>query len=195
MWMFYEYEIKIIRRELSRRKMVNILRFEDVQDRSLSDLMNESKSSNTPFVIKNFYKPMFDWNFAIEFLNKCMTDLEPNCYITKHGDYYFILQPSDEYMYVYSEYYELLNSSHVDGVISVPVILVSILNNVQNLGKHEDALDQMHLAISGSSHWTISDQDEVDLSPGDFIFLPVGISHNVISNTARIGLTFSSNRL
>lgn len=164
----------------------------------LNKLITESRQHRIPFIIRDFYKPMFDWNFTIDFLNQCMADLKENTYITKIGDYYFILQPSNNYDHIYSDYYKLINTSHPNGVISIPVILVSIFNNVPNLNEHADPLDQMHLAIYGSSNWKLTlDNDEVYrtvLKPGDFIFMPILIKHEVTSVTPRIGLTFSANK-
>lgn len=164
----------------------------------LSELILESRSNRLPFIIRELYKPMFDWNFAIEFLNKCMVDKEPNTHITKTGDYYFILQPNDSYHHIYEDYFNMINKAHLNGVIAIPVILVSIFNNVPNLTEHADPLDQMHLAIHGKSNWKLTiDDGTVEnkvLSPGDFIFMPVGIKHEVTSVNHRIGLTFSANQ-
>lgn len=177
--------------------MIEQINLEDLKIDSLRQLMQKSQTTRIPFVIKNFYTPMFDWNFAIKFLNKCMVEKEENTHITKTGDYYFILQPNENYHGLYSEYYEIINKSHPDGVILIPVILVSIFNNVPNLTEHADPVDQMHLAISGVSNWKLTMDDgsteELCLSPGDFIFLPKLIKHEVTSISHRIGLTFSSN--
>lgn len=164
----------------------------------LSGLMKDSIKNRIPFIIRNFYEPMFDWNFGIEFLNKCMIEKEEDEFITKIGDYYFILQPNYKLNSLYSDYYNIINQAHPEGVIGIPVILVSIFNNVPNLNEHADPLDQMHLAISGNSNWKITlDDGSIEnhiLSPGDFIFLPVLIKHEVKSINHRIGLTFSANR-
>ena len=176
--------------------MIEKLKLDNLKIDSLHQLIKKSKETRTPFVIRDFYKPMFDWNFAIKFLNMCMVEKEENTHITKTGDYYFILQPNESYHQIYSDYYDLLNKSHPDGVILIPVILVSIFNNIPNLTEHADPVDQMHLAISGSSNWKLTMDDgnteELVMSPGDFIFMPHLIKHEVTSISHRIGLTFSS---
>ena len=176
--------------------MIQEIISKDIKTSVLEGLIVESRANRTPFVIRNFYDPMFDWNFAINFLNKCMVEKEENTHITKTGDYYFILQPNEKYHPTYSDYYEILNKSHPDGVILIPVILVSIFNNIPNLTEHADPVDQMHLAINGSSNWKLTLDDgsteELVVSPGDFIFIPKLIKHEVTSVNHRIGLTFSS---
>ncbi len=179
--------------------MIQQLQSREIKTAVLKGLMKESRINRKPFVIRDFYKPMFGWDFGIDLLNKCMLNSEPNISMIKTGDYYFILQPSEKYNDVYSDYYDLINTAHPDGVISIPVILVSIFNNIPNLTEHADPLDQMHLAIVGSSNWKITlDDGEIErftLNPGDFIFMPIGIKHEVNSETPRMGITFSSNNI
>lgn len=65
----------------------------------------------------------------------------------------------------------------------------TITKKSKGLGNHKDTVDVLFWQVHGTTLWIVEDIEFI-LEPGDIIFVPTGISHQVISLTPRVGISF-----
>ena len=68
---------------------------------------------------------------------------------------------------------------------------INILGNSPTFGEHKDNVDVWFWQVKGSTKWIIENSKEYSLEEGDLIYIPQGISHNVIPHGPRIGISMS----
>lgn len=76
------------------------------------------------------------------------------------------------------------------------IAIVSISSSEKKIHKHEDTTDNIYIQCVGSVTWRVyveGSEKHIDheLGPGDIIFIPSGISHEVFPKTARGAVAFS----
>jgi ribosomal protein L16 Arg81 hydroxylase len=74
--------------------------------------------------------------------------------------------------------------------LTVAHVYVSTAKGNHGFGKHSDAEDVYFWQCKGSTKW-ITDFGEYVLEHGDLIYVPAGVSHEVISLGPRAGLSMS----
>jgi mannose-6-phosphate isomerase-like protein (cupin superfamily) len=74
--------------------------------------------------------------------------------------------------------------------LTVAHIYVSTAKGNHGFGKHNDTEDVYFWQCQGSTKW-ITDLGEYTLEPGDVIYVPAGVNHEVISLTPRAGISMS----
>ena len=70
---------------------------------------------------------------------------------------------------------------------------VSLTNKEPTTGKHSDPVDVIYAQFIGMVTWTIHDEDKNEsfvLNPGDIIYVPKSIVHEVTSLTPRAAISF-----
>ena len=68
----------------------------------------------------------------------------------------------------------------------------NITTKAETFGKHKDVMDVYFWQCQGATKWIIEDKDKVILNPGDLIFIPKGVHHNVIPLSPRLGVSMSN---
>ena len=70
-------------------------------------------------------------------------------------------------------------------------LYISLLD-IGTYGRHNDKADVMFWQLKGSTHWLVEDTEDVEyvLTPGDAIYIPVGMYHTVSSLSPRAGVSF-----
>ena len=71
--------------------------------------------------------------------------------------------------------------------------LISLTNHEETTSKHSDQYDVFYLQCIGSVRWSVWDNDVENtfvLNPGDFIFVPSHLTHEVKSLSPRSALSF-----
>ena len=74
---------------------------------------------------------------------------------------------------------------------SIAHLYFNISTKAETFGKHKDTMDVYFWQCQGVTKWIIEDKDEVILNPGDMIYIPKGINHNVIPLSPRLGVSMS----
>lgn len=74
---------------------------------------------------------------------------------------------------------------------SIAHLYFNISTKAETFGKHKDTMDVYFWQCQGVTKWIIEDKDEVILNPGDLIYIPRGINHNVIPLSPRLGVSMS----
>ena len=72
-------------------------------------------------------------------------------------------------------------------------VAISLTTCEPTTGKHNDPVNVMYWNVLGQSKWEIFYDDRVDsfiLNPGDLIFVPAGLMHEVTSITPRAAISF-----
>lgn len=70
---------------------------------------------------------------------------------------------------------------------------VSLTDKEPTTGKHSDPIDVIYCQFIGSVTWTIFDEDKFEsfvLNPGDIIYVPKSVMHEVTSLTPRAAISF-----
>ena len=70
---------------------------------------------------------------------------------------------------------------------------VSFTDKEPTTGKHSDPIDVIYCQFIGSVTWTIFDEDKSEsfvLNPGDIIYVPKSVMHEVTSLTPRAAISF-----
>ena len=74
--------------------------------------------------------------------------------------------------------------------------VISLSSSEKKIHMHEDETDNLYIQCVGSVTWRVYVGDsekyiEYELGPGDLIFVPSGISHEVFPNEARCAIVFA----
>jgi len=74
----------------------------------------------------------------------------------------------------------------------------NITTKTKTYGRHKDTVDVWFWQCQGATKWILDDKhlggnwtDEVILNPGDLIFIPKNMYHNVIPLSPRLGISMS----
>jgi ribosomal protein L16 Arg81 hydroxylase len=68
-------------------------------------------------------------------------------------------------------------------------IYTSLTTKNYGLGKHADDVDVLFWQVKGKTLWIFNEQEK-ELEPGDVLYIPKAVSHQVISLTPRVGISF-----
>ena len=70
-------------------------------------------------------------------------------------------------------------------------LYISLLDD-GTYGRHKDRADVIFWQLQGSTHWLVEDTEKAEyvLTPGDAIYIPVGMFHTVNSLSSRAGVSF-----
>ena len=74
--------------------------------------------------------------------------------------------------------------------IKVSHLYISLSTKSEGFGKHNDKVDVWDWQCKGLTFWK-GDNFEYILNPGDLIYIPKGVNHQVISLSPRAGLSMS----
>lgn len=98
---------------------------------------------------------------------------------------------SDHYLHL-DEYISVLKSIHpmeFQGCFSI----ISLTDSEPTTGQHNDPVDVFYLQGVGKVIWKIRTEDKIDkyiLNPGDVIFVPATVIHEIVSLSPRAALSF-----
>lgn len=67
----------------------------------------------------------------------------------------------------------------------------NITTRAKTFGRHNDVMDVYFWQCQGVTKW-IFDNDEIILNPGDLIYIPKGVFHNVVPLSPRLGVSMSN---
>ena len=69
-------------------------------------------------------------------------------------------------------------------------LYINYISNKTGFGRHKDSMDVWFWQAIGETEWKLDDFTYL-LKPGDLIYVPSGIYHEVIPNSARVGISMS----
>lgn len=167
----------------------------------LKNIFADAKANNQPVVLRNIFPivPAFE-----SFLNHLEIYQKVSNGVRNFGPTYYVIELFDQDLtkitktYLgYDTVYKELDEANALGIMNRPVMLLSTSLDSPELPKHKDPCDQMHWTCVGKEFWKVWLYDdkvlEFNLEPGDLIFIPVGLYHQVKSVTIRAGITWSAN--
>ncbi len=104
-----------------------------------------------------------------------------------------------EIKFNYPGFYVSHEGHHIDKIkevlkdlnCNIAHLYFNISTNAETFGKHKDTMDVYFWQCQGVTKWIVED-DEVILNPGDLIYIPKGVYHNVIPLTPRLGVSMSN---
>ena len=71
-------------------------------------------------------------------------------------------------------------------------VYIALTKMFQSFGDHKDVSDVLFWQIIGETTWVVTDRGvkhQYKLTPGDVIYVPQQMYHQVISNTPRVGIS------
>jgi len=100
-------------------------------------------------------------------------------------------QPTSEY-YKNIDIYKQQLEEFQDYRFTGSFCAVSITTNEPTTGKHNDPVDVFYLQCIGNVKWNIykDSVEEYILEPGDVIYVPAGVMHEVFSLSPRASISF-----
>jgi mannose-6-phosphate isomerase-like protein (cupin superfamily) len=146
------------------------------------------KSSLSHKYIKKFLTKVPDWkkiiyNIDLNIQNKQLIKSLPDYGIVLHNTFNI-----EEVDFILKE----IENNNPNNSYSAHVY-ISLSKESKTFGKHKDESDVWYWQCIGSTQWKIFEFNETIsyiLEPGDIIYVPRGIFHDVIPLSPRVGISF-----
>lgn len=123
---------------------------------------------------------VLSWN---EILNNFDMSVKKNEFIKNNGIGFFVSHSAHKIDKLKNIMNKLnCNTAH---------LYFNITTASKTFGNHNDSMDVYFWQCQGKSIWKIENSMDFTLEPGDLIFVPKNIWHNVIPLTPRAGISFS----
>lgn len=166
------------------------------------EIIKDCRHNNTAYVFKNIFTNLPSWE---NFFNHISDGIQ----VKDHGGGNFgskevvgkvnfwsrltmtLEDPSVKYYKNLEEYINKLKTFQ-DYNFQGSFCAISITVNEPTTGIHHDPVDVFYLQCIGDVKWKIyKDQEqEYTLSPGDVIYVPSGVTHEVVSLSPRASISF-----
>lgn len=138
------------------------------------------KTNEIPYLVKNWNNNVVNWteallNFNTSYNNNSLIKSKDNGFFVSHEAHKInkvskILQENN------------FNEAH---------LYFNIITNAETFGKHKDKMDVWFWQCQGITQWIINEKEKVLLNSGDLIYVPIGVYHEVIPLSPRIGISMS----
>ena len=166
------------------------------------EIIKEYRNNNNPYVFRSIFTDLPSWE---DFFNHMGDAIETKDY--SGGNYgskevigkvnfwskltMTIEEPSTKYyknLNVYANILQELQDYKLNGYFCA----VSLTNKEATTGPHNDPIDVIYLQCIGSVKWKIYKDiaQEYILNPGDAIYVPAQLMHEVFSLTPRAAISF-----
>lgn len=130
---------------------------------------------------QNFFESDIEWDdLFINFNESIIADEK----ITNMSDYYFLSENAIKI--------EKLKPLYDKLKVNVAHLYMSLTTKSAGHGKHNDTDDVWYWQCKGITQWQGEDFKHI-LMPGDLIYVPKGIYHQVTSLSPRAGISMSKN--
>lgn len=166
------------------------------------DIIKNNRENKTAHVFRNMFTNLPAWD---NFFNHISDGIEAKEYsggnmgskeVVGKVNFWSRLtmtldQPEEKYYPYLNSYIDNLRQFQ-DYVFTGSFCAVSITNKEPTTGKHNDPVDVFYLQCIGSVVWKIFSDSECEyvLNPGDVIYVPSGVDHEVRSLTPRASISF-----
>lgn len=130
--------------------------------------------------IKGYNPQVPSWQTCLENFNQSVLDDE----LIKHNCLGFFVSHSAHKI---QEVKNVLNDLN----LTEAHLYMNITLHGGTFGRHNDNIDVFFWQVQGKTKWVFDDGTEYLLEPGDLIFVPEGVYHNVIPLGPRIGISMS----
>jgi ribosomal protein L16 Arg81 hydroxylase len=166
------------------------------------EIIKECRDRNSAYVFRNIFTDLPSWE---DFFNHISDALETKDYAGgNHGSKEVVgkvnfwsrltmtlEQPTTKYyknLDLYANTLQELQDYKLNGYFCA----VSITNNEPTTGSHSDPIDVIYLQCIGNVKWNIykDTTEEYILGPGDAIYVPAEVMHEVFSLTPRAAISF-----
>lgn len=166
-------------------------------------IIDECRNSKKVYVFKNMFEDTLSWQNFINHLNYAFNDKNfkggnsGSREIVNGVNFWQKLtltveNPSTEYYVCLNEYIDKFKEIHSNQYENCFTV-ISFTNAEPTTNKHSDPVDVFYLQGIGSVVWNIYSNDVIEehtLSPGDVIFVPSGIDHEILSLSPRAAISF-----
>ena len=166
------------------------------------DLIKQNRQDRTAHVFRNMFIDLPVWD---NFFNHISDGIEEKEYsggnmgskeVVGKVNFWSRLtmtldQPEEKYYTHLNNYINKLTEFQ-DYTFNGSFCAVSITNREPTTGKHNDPVDVFYMQCIGSVVWKIFGDTEYEytLNPGDVIYVPSGVDHEVRSLTPRASISF-----
>lgn len=150
----------------------------------------KARDDYRPFVFRNLPYQRFGWADAINDLNQSMIK---NYKIKILDGFGFITHNTAEHIVHLQPVVNDILKLYPGHDYSAHMYM-SLSTLTEGFGKHCDHSEVFFWQCEGSTHWkvfTLTGEEEYDINPGDIIYIPTSMPHDVISNSPRVGLSMA----
>ena len=130
--------------------------------------------------IKAYNKDVISWEEILENFNDSINNQE----LIKFKDFGFYVSHRADRIKRLKPVMENLKCKYAH-------LYFSVMSKAKTFGAHKDNLDVWFWQCQGKTKWKVKRKEYI-LKPGDLIFVPKGIVHNVTSLTPRAGISMSN---
>lgn len=78
---------------------------------------------------------------------------------------------------------------------NVAHLYFNIITSASTFGKHNDTMDVWFWQCEGVTKWIINNKESIILNPGDLIYVPAKVDHEVVPLSPRVGISMSREKL
>ena len=162
----------------------------------------ESKQNNAPLFLESLWEPEYTWSNFIDALNTCYKPEKTlGDYVGKEvfGSVNFWSRLTVTLDSVTEKHFPGLQQK-IDFLKNVTLCdfhgcfsIISFTNLEPTTGNHSDPINVIYYQTIGSAVWEVSHNDvrsRFVLKPGDAIYVPSGLMHEVTSLSPRAALSF-----
>ena len=130
--------------------------------------------------IKSYNKKVVSWKEVFENFNWSVNNKDD----IKFNDFgFFVSHKADLMKKVKTVLKDLkCNSAH---------LYFNIITKARTFGPHRDTMDVWFWQCQGKTKWVIENKKEYILNPGDLIFVPKNIQHEVVPLSPRAGISMA----
>lgn len=167
------------------------------------NIVNKALAENSPIVFKNAFPITPYWNDFILHLNHAMMQPEESARPEVNDTIGFAhfwarltatVDHADKWFPQIKAVHEQINNSHPVGAYGA-FSVISFTSTEKTTGNHNDPVDIFYWQCVGTVQWDFSEIGaSFVLLPGDVIFLPGGLMHEIKSKTPRAAISFTCNK-
>ena len=138
------------------------------------------KMNSIPTLQRNFNEDVVTWGEAIHDYDKSKNE---NLSIRESSPFGFFVTHDIHYLPRVKKVLDILN-------LNFAHLYCNLTTEAPTFGEHVDQVDVYFWQCQGSTKWIINEKIFI-LDPGDLLFVPKGMKHDVIPLCPRIGISMS----
>ena len=152
--------------------------------------LDKARQNKTQLYMQNIFPNTITWDESFDYMTKVVEEDSP----VRIGKYFTIITHTahhhiEKVKSVCNEIEKLNNrSANVD--IADAHMYMGLTAKSESIGKHHDDCEVIFWQCIGKTEWTVDENNKYILSPGDCLYIPKGMMHEVKSLSPRMGISF-----
>jgi len=152
--------------------------------------LTKARESKTHLHMQNIFSDTVTWDESFEYMTEVVEEDSP----VRIGKFFTIITHTahhhiDKVKAICNQIQQLKNrNANID--IADAHMYMGLTAKSESIGKHHDDCEVIFWQCIGQTEWTVDDNSTYILSPGDCLYIPKGMMHEVKSLSPRMGISF-----